>query len=268
LKHWGTGVFRRIKNSNSQNRCLLLKGGQGIGKDTLVKHMFSDFQPYFETAALSGQPKDVYELISRLYILHIEEFDQTKNLDVAFIKSIITQGSAFFRESYGRAPSRKNVAVSFVSTANVDDILRDPTGNRRFLVVPVTAIDWNYPQGQSGQVLAQLLSLFEAGQFAVLPDALELKVKDILDAFTPPDTNEIILEMYVERAQALVTRMGEVRLFLSQSEIGPAMADIARINGVGINRVRTVVKVNGYSRQQSGGGKMQYFAHPVKAKKL
>lgn len=259
IKHWGSTIFRRISDSGVQNRCLILKGNQGLGKDTWVRSMLADFQPYFETTTLTGTPKDVYELISRLYILHIEEFDQTKSLDIAFIKSIITQPSAFFRESYGRAPSRKNVAVNFVSTANVDDILRDPTGNRRFIVIPVENVTWNYPKSQSGQVLAQFMAHFKAGEHVSLPSPVEIKIKAILDEYTPPDTNDLILELYRERAANLLIGAAP-RLYLKFSEIAPAIADIARQCGVNQKRINTVLKSKSFSKKVNG--LMHYYNEP------
>jgi hypothetical protein len=256
LKHWGVGIFRRVADSTSQNRCLLLKGPQGIGKDTLVRNMLLDFRPYFETASLSGTAKDVYELISRLYVLHIEEFDQTKNLDVAFIKSIITQSSAFFRESYGRSPSRKNVAVNFVSTANVDDILRDPTGNRRFLVVPVESIDWAYPHGESGQVVAQFMAMAKVGEFVELPQEVEDKVKAILDEYTPPDPMEMVIEMYCQRMREIVSQ-GPVQC-LTLGKAGEVIADIARKNGMSPQTLRRAIKSRHLSKRTPGG--YLYFA--------
>ncbi len=272
LKHWGSGIFRRIDDSDNQNRCLILKGDQGLGKDSLVKAMLRDFSPYFETSNLTGQPKDIYEIISRVYVLHIEEFEQTQGQDVAFIKSIITQASAFFRESYGRSPSRKTVAISMISTSNRDDILRDPTGNRRFIVCPVSGVSWDYPTDQSPQVLAQFKAHFEAGEFAALPKDLEVKIKVILDAFTPPDTNEILLEMYIDQAGNLIdrnkspgpSRAASPAEYLSSVQVAPILNDIARQNGISINRVRSVIKARGYSRQKSGGGGMQYFSYSIR----
>lgn len=261
IKHWGSGIFRRVADSTYRNRCLLLKGPQNIGKDTWVRHMLSDFQPYFETATLTGTPKDVYELISRLYVLHIEEFDQTKNLDIAFIKSIITQPSVFFRESYGRSPSRKNVAVNFVSTANVDDILRDPTGNTRFLVIPVEGVTWNYPKGQSGQVMAQFLAHKTKGEHEALPVALENKIKAILEEYTPPETNDLVVEMYVERSKALIrNNISDGRQYLHGFEAMPMLVGIAKDNGISVRRILTLLKVARFSKHGRHGA--QYFSYP------
>jgi hypothetical protein len=256
LKHWGVGIFRRIHGHDEQNRCLILKGGQGLGKDSLVKSMLAEFKPYFNTTNLSGTPKDVYEIISRIFVLHIEEFEQTAKLDVAFIKSIITQSSAFFRESYGREPSDKRVRLSMISTTNRDDILRDPTGNRRFIVAPVRNIIWKYPRNESIQVVAQFRGMFEAGQWLELPEGLERKIKVILDRYTPPDSAETVIEMYRSVFDKLTLGMGAPfngRPSLRGFEIQIALRDIAKANDIGTNRVKSMLKVQGYARREEIG---------------
>lgn len=256
FKHWGSGIFRRIKSGDEQNRCIILKGGQGLGKDTLVKSMLQQFSPYFNTTNLSGTPKDVYEVISRIFVLHIEEFEQTAKLDVAFIKSIITQSSAFFRESFGREPSAKKVRLSIISTTNRDDVLRDPTGNRRFIVVPVENILWNYPRNDSLQVMAQFKHMFERGEHETLPETIEGKIKTILEKFTPPDSSETILEMYRTTFNELTLKDHSPyrgRTSLQGGEIQLALRELARANDVGINRIKALLKSCGFSRREEHG---------------
>jgi hypothetical protein len=256
FKHWGSGIFRRINSADEQNRCIIMKGAQGMGKDSLVKSMLGEFKPYFDTTNLSGTPKDVYEVISRIFVLHIEEFEQTAKLDVAFIKSIITQSSAFFRESFGREPSSKKVRLTMISTTNRDDVLRDPTGNRRFIVIPVEKILWKYPRNESIQVVAQFKAMFDRGQGATLPDSLEVKIKAILERFTPPDTSETILEMYRMTFDELTMKQHSpypARHFLRGGEIQLALRELARANDVGPNRVKALLKANGFSRREDVG---------------
>lgn len=199
LKHWGSNIFRRVKSPYSQNRCIILKGPQGIGKDYLVRSMLKDFKPYYESTTLPGTQKDALEIVSRLLAVHIEEFDQTKHMDVAFLKSLITQPAAFFREAYGHSPNQKIMRPSFISTANVDDILRDPTGNRRFIVIPVSRIEWGYPTDQSLQIMAQFKAHFEAGEFEALSDDLEAKIKAITESYTPEDLSVAIAAVFQQR---------------------------------------------------------------------
>ncbi len=258
LKHWGSGIFRRIHNSSAQNRCLILKGDQGLGKDFFVKAMLNSFQPYFETSNLGGYPKDIYEIISRIYVMHVEEFEQTKALDVAFIKSIITQSSAFFRESYGRSPSRKNVAVSFISTSNRDDILRDSTGNRRFIVIPTDNVKWTYPADESHQVLAQFKKHFEDGLYVRLNDSIESKIRAILNSYTPPDTNDLIVNLYQARVRARL--LARISVYLNFDEVSDVILDVAKQCGVAPKRVQTVIKTKRFSAKVNGV--ILYYAEP------
>jgi len=256
FRHWGAGIFRRVRSADIQNRCVILKGPQGIGKDYLVRAMLRDFKPYYESTTMPGTQKDALEIVARLLVVHIEEFDQTKNMDVAFLKSLITQPSAFFRESYGAAPSQRVTRPSFISTANVDDILRDPTGNRRFIVVPVTKVDWTYPLDQSIQVLAQWRAYCERGEWTGLSVELEEKIKAIVDDFTPDDLSVSIMQMYrVIFRQKIV---GNVIGHLGGEEMIGALSEIAKAMQCGIRKVQSTMKGAGVCHRTSSG--IRYFA--------
>ena len=257
LKHWGSNIFRRVRSAENQNRCVILKGPQGIGKDFLVRAMLKEFKPYYESTTMPGTQKDALEICSRLLAVHIEEFDQTKNIDVAFLKSLITQPSAFFRESYGASPNQKIMRPSFISTANVDDILRDPTGNRRFVVVPVESISWEYPVDQSLMVLAQWRAHSEAGEFVSLSEALEAKIRALVDAYTPDDLSVAILDLYRSRYDELWKKYGSVGMggHLTGVHVTPMLADIARMLQCGIRKVQGSVRGAALSHHSRDGAR-------------
>lgn len=252
FKHWGVHIFRRVKDPEIQNRCIILKGNQGKGKDSLVKALVKDFKPYYESTTLPGTQKDVLEIVSRLLVVHIEEFDQTKGLDVAFLKSLITQSSSFFREAYGHSPNQKMMRPSFISTANVDDILRDPTGNRRFIVLPIDNISWEYPQGESMQVMSQWKHLFEMGEYFNLQDSTEVSIKTVIDDYTPENLDVSIMALY--RAKfALVTGVSDektttpypLRLSLGYEQVVDILGQISKTLNCSLRRVQTAVKTAG-----------------------
>jgi Virulence-associated protein E/Bifunctional DNA primase/polymerase, N-terminal len=259
LKHWGSNIFRRVQSPDSQNRCVILKGSQGIGKDSLVRSMLKDFKPYYESTTLPGNQKDILEIVSRLLVVHIEEFDQTKNIDISFLKSLITQPSAFFRESYGYSPNKKIMRPSFISTANVDDFLRDPTGNRRFIVIPVSEIQWTYPQNESLQIMAQFKFYFEHGQYRILKSSVEDKIKLIVDSYTPDDISETIIEMYKIKFDALSTAFSGP--YLGMDRVTPALVDIARNTQCSLRRVQSVIKSKGFSKRFKNG--TRYYGAPL-----
>jgi hypothetical protein len=260
LKHWGSNIFRRVKSPENQNRCVILKGGQGLGKDYLVRSMLKDFKPYYESTTMPGTQKDALEIVSRLLAVHIEEFDQTKHIDVAFLKSLITQPSAFFRESYGSNPNKKITRPSFISTANVDDILRDPTGNRRFIVIPVDGIEWSYPQDQSLALMAQFKAHSDRGEYERLSEVLEEKIRVIIDSFTPEDLSVGIVDLYSAKMSALMGHNGRYAhlRYLSAQDAIETLMEISRQASCSLRKVQSSVKSQGLSHRFRDG--IRYFA--------
>jgi hypothetical protein len=265
FKNWGVIMFSRLYDSSVQNRCIILKGNQGIGKDTLVRALMGDFKPYYDSTTLPGTPKDVLEIVSRLLICHIEEFDQTKHLDVGFIKSLITQPTSYFREAYGHSPSQKLMRASFITTANIDDIFRDPTGNRRFIVVSIDKIRHEYSRSDSLQVIAQWKHLFDKGECCYLTKELEAKIKEVIDKMTPTSIEDVIVDLYLSRMENLIGRVDArygFRENLNSTEIIEVLSDIAKKAGVGIKRVQSAIKFKKYSAHTREGTK--YYKTPQK----
>lgn len=263
LKHWGSNIFRRVRSADYQNRCVILKGPQGVGKDFFVRTMLKDFKPYYESTTMPGTQKDALEIVSRLLAVHIEEFDQTKHMDMAFLKSLITQPSAFFRESYGSSPNQKIMRPSFISTANVDDILRDPTGNRRFIVIPITEITWDYPMqpNSSVQVLAQWRYYFETEQFGKLSDEIEAKIRAVIDVYTPADLSVAIVDMYQMRYSSVTGSNGPFggASSLSGKQAVTMLAEIAKALSCSLRKVQSSVKGAGLGHEFKNG--VRYFAN-------
>lgn len=246
FKEWGSNVFSRIENSKNQNRCIILKGRQNMGKDTFVRSMFEGFSPYYEQITPPATDKDFLEIVSRLFIIHIEEFDQTAKVDIAFLKSLITQPSTFFRESYGKDPNRKTTAPSFISTVNPDDFFRDSTGNRRFIVIPLDGIEFNYPRSASAQVIAQFKAIYDGGGFRC-PDATESKIKTIIDGLTPEGNEAWIEELWLEMSAKVLKYEEDVLAGqISQVTAGETFLRIAKMVSCSPVKVRRVLKSKGF----------------------
>jgi hypothetical protein len=263
LKHWGSNIFRRVETPEHQNRCPILKGGQGLGKDSLIRAMFKSFRPYYDSTTLPGTQKDILEIASRLLIVHIEEFDQTRNIDIGFLKSLITQPSAFFRESYGHSPNKKIMRPSFISTANVDDFLRDPTGNRRFIVIPISHIKWQYPQNESLMIMSQLRHYSVTKEYVSLPEKTERTINSILAEYTPDPIDDSIIDLYETRFSNIHmnTGIGEKLLrdkFLLYSDVLPIILGISKDMNISVRKVLSTLKGRGFSHKDRVG-KVRYF---------
>lgn len=249
IKNWGVTMFLRIENPMVRNRVLVIQGEQNKGKDWLVQNLFSFFQPYYQQFVPPKEKKDFLEIISRLFIAHIEEWDQTKSQDPAFMKSMITASSQFFRESYGKAPTKRKTPISFIATVNPKTFLKDETGNTRFMILPLKVIDFGYSKyADSSQILSQLLKLSKNGAYP-LGLELESKIKNIADQGTPESTEEFIEDLWKEMS----SRSSIINPHLTQLEAANIINEIAKYSGRGPKSVRTFLKSLGYQDQVGEG---------------
>jgi hypothetical protein len=261
FKRWGARIFGRIEDSENQNECIILKGPQNIGKDFFIRSLLSGFKPYYKNVTPPDSKKDFLEIIYRLYVCHIEEFDQTGKIDVAFLKSLITQSQSFFREAYGRGASDRTMAASFISSVNPDDFLRDQTGNRRFIVIPLKKIKFGYATNMSTQILAQWKHLHQNGGVKLELET-QLAINKVIAEYTPDDNSEIIEEIYQTKfKEACRANFGangsdlyarnHLETLLTQSQAQPILKAIADEMRLSPNRVRQILKVRGYQRRDA-----------------
>lgn len=129
-RKWLTAAVARIMKPGCKfDNMIVLTGQQGIGKshmgDMLGKGWYSDT---FNTV----QGKEAYEQLKGVWIIEMAELSAMKKAEVEGIKLFISKQEDNYRAAYGRfAQSNKRQCV-FYGTTNVDDFLRDRTGNRRF----------------------------------------------------------------------------------------------------------------------------------------
>src|SRR5690606_19901693 len=154
LLDWGVRMLARIYRPSIQNKVLIFKGPQGIGKDFFINQLLSALGPFFVECQINVGTKDLSIDQSEVLAIHISEFDKTNRNSSSQLKSMITKEKERIRKPYARSSKILNMRASFISSANVD-VLNDPTGSRRFIILDIESIDWGYEKGQSIQILAQ-----------------------------------------------------------------------------------------------------------------
>jgi predicted P-loop ATPase len=80
----------------------------------------------------------------------VAELDSTtKRSERSALKHFISTRTVKVRVPYGEVRHRKAGVASMIGTINEDGtgFLHDPTGNRRFAVIHLEAIDWSYATG-------------------------------------------------------------------------------------------------------------------------
>lgn len=265
IKDWGAKMMRRMKDPIQQNRMLILKGPQGIGKDTLVKQMLGALGQYVVPFSICQQERDTYDQLISGMVMHIEEFDKTNRMEVAFLKYMITAERAYYRGAYDKVPSWKKIRNSFVATANIDALLRDHTGNRRYIIFDIESIEFRYPQGESMQILAQWQHLASSNT-PIVSKETEEKLAAYIGQQTPPDPESEIVADYKylwqnppkadpKDAMSIPERHTDSfnQQYYLSSEMGPIWKELSRMQSSSLNWMRNVLKLRGYSMRGRDG---------------
>lgn len=207
FKRWCVQMLRRAFDPMVQNECLIFKGKQGIGKDTWMDDLFNHFQPYYGTPMIGRDAKEFSDAVSRLLVAKIPEFERTETLSIAELKNVITTSSAFFRRPYAQSAEYHKISCSFIASSNSLDLLRDSTGNRRFVVVEIGELQkvQRVSKADSVQMLAEIYNWFLKKEDVRLSNELEFKILQKLNLIGPPD---IEYEIACLLAKRLIERFG------------------------------------------------------------
>lgn len=111
---------------------------QGIGKSRFLRTLTKNSEWFNDTMPKISPTSDFYAKLHRFWITEIGEIDTKFNRNKEEeIKDFITSTSDSFRPAY--SPQRLNCRRRFIltGTTNNGNFLKDPTGSRRYWIVPV-----------------------------------------------------------------------------------------------------------------------------------
>lgn len=263
LKEWGANIFRRLYDDGAQNRCIILKGGQGLGKDSLIRSLLSSLGPYYAKFSTNRNEIEAWAQVTAKLVLHIEEFDQTGQMGVAFLKDLITRDWVNYRSPYAHAPVNRKCYGSFISSVNIDAVLRDETGNRRFAVFDLESIDWNYPKDWGPQIIAQFYALYNENYRA--KSSTWNSVTESNTQFEQADVVPEMLSMWDQRVGLLSEQRGVVEL--NFAEISGVISDVCRAFDWKTKSVLTLLKANNRSRKSMHGALYWSALRKIEVKK-
>jgi len=149
-----------------QNYMLVLKGAQYKGKSQLVRWL-CPLPNLFHEGPINPENKDHLILLIENWLWEVAELDgTTRRAAVSALKNFITMRNVGVRVPYGRYAINKMAAASMIGTINDDGtgFLIDKTGNRRFAVVDVRHIDYDYETVDKNQLWAELYAAYLAGE--------------------------------------------------------------------------------------------------------
>lgn len=123
---------------------LVLQGAQGIGKTELFRHLAYDASLFGEGLSIDMRDKDTIIQASTVWIGEIGELDSTLKREQANLKSFITAKYDTYRKPYARNPEQIERHSCFCGTVNPEQVLRDETGHRRYVITHVDGLDLKF----------------------------------------------------------------------------------------------------------------------------
>ena len=162
VDQWRSYSHRKYGNSVAP----LLISKQGYNKSTFCRFLVPpELQWGYNDNLVLSEKRQVLQAMCQALLLNLDEFNQiSPQVQQGFLKNIIQLPSVKMKPPYGSHVQEFPRMASFIATSNMEDILSDPSGNRRFLGVELTGpIDVSQLPNYE-QLYAQALSALQAGE--------------------------------------------------------------------------------------------------------
>jgi predicted P-loop ATPase len=176
---------------------MLASQKQGMYKSTFFRLLFGD--DWFSDQLGDANDKDEKQKMHRFWGLEWAEFEHVyKKKDVATLKNFITSVEDTFRAPYDREPITYPRSCILFGTTNEQEILNDPTGDRRFWIVPVkTRIDIFRVMRDRDKIWAAANALYKSGVEWKLTDEEESKREILNRDYHSVDPWLEVIEIYL-----------------------------------------------------------------------
>ena len=201
-------VARMLEPGVKVDNCLILAGGEGLGKSWFIERMARGW-----TCTLGpidrGSGRDTIMIMSRSWIAVADEGYSLKKADADNMKNFITRTHDEVRLPYARETELLPRRQVIWGTTNDPTFLRAQEGNRRFLIVNVSEkLDFDkYTSEYVDQVWAEAAHIWKESRdkYGVdgnpvlrLNDAEEEAAKEVRGAATEEEPLVGLIESYLE----------------------------------------------------------------------
>ena len=141
----------------------LLISRQGYNKSTFCKSLLPpELQWGYNDNLVLSEKKSVLQAMSQFLLINLDEFNQiSPKVQEGFLKNLIQLSSVKVKRPYGKHVEDFPRMASFIATANMTDILADPSGNRRFIGIELTGPIDVHHRTNYHQLYAQAIALLD-----------------------------------------------------------------------------------------------------------
>jgi predicted P-loop ATPase len=229
-------VARVFKPGCKVDTLLILQGDQGDLKSTFWEKLASE--PWFTDNLSEANEKDEKLKLRRYWILEFSEFETAyKRKEVEQLKAFLSSRIDSLRKPYGKAIEDFPRTSVFVGSTNRQEFLHDPTGERRYWVIPVSQqIPIKVVEQERDRIWAAAVLAYRAGEQWWLTPAEDKLLAEANQGWQSSDSWEEDILKYLElRETCTITDILEKPLGLDIGQHGKGeqmrVSDILRRNG-------------------------------------
>ena len=214
-RRWMIGFVARAMQPGCQmDTQLILFGGQGFGKSRTCKAMVPDQQYYISCRVDYSDPKKAGEVLANAWLVEDAELSGKGRTKDNEMKQFLSQGKANYRRAYKENAKGELAHYVIIGTANDHDMLTDPTGSRRFWVVPCPGMigftpdtlppirpraDVAWLEAHREQLLGEAMAAYESGEQWHLTETEDLLRGWLNQSFQSASSMQEVADLVFER---------------------------------------------------------------------
>ncbi|WP_293134902.1 virulence-associated E family protein [Microcoleus sp. bin38.metabat.b11b12b14.051] len=230
-------VNRALVPGCKVDTALILHGKQGYKKSSFFNILAGE---YFDDSMGAASEKDERLKLHRSWFIEWSELERIfGKKDASAAKAFVTSKTDMIRPPYGRDIQDLPRPSIIVATTNQDEFLVDPTGARRFWVIPVSKkIDTSRLAEERDAIWGAAVAAYYAGELCYLNDDQELVAEAIAAEFRSSDPWEESISSFIENREWIRTSdiLDHLRIDLDRQDRSHQM------------RVASILKVMGWSK--------------------
>lgn len=140
LKKWLLGIISSMHGTYSL-LILVLTGGQGNNKTNFFRTLLPDDLMSFYAESKLDEGKDSEILMTKKLLIMDDEFGGKSKQDAKRLKELSSKQWFNLRRPFGKTSEDLRRLAVLCGTSNDDEVINDPTGNRRIIPINVINVD-------------------------------------------------------------------------------------------------------------------------------
>jgi len=247
LRKWLVGVIDSMQGGKNELNFILV-GGKNTGKTEFFRQILPlSLRSYFAESQLHRGKDDEILMCEKLLIFN-DEYGGKNKVDERNEKRLMASYEFSLREPYGKSNVTLKRVASLCGTCNEKDVLDDPTGNRRIIVLESAGkFDYElYNSLDKAQILFEAYDLWCDGERPVLNDV------DIacLEFVTDGEYSKVSFEE--EMINQWFMGPDKSNDFLTTTQIKLEL-ELHTRDKININKLGSRLRKLGYERSKTGG---------------